>query len=120
MTAHRTGDKPGVLWQEMRAAHGYDLVNLLTEIRDSQCAMKKRMDGIEESMKEHINLAFAGGDPAGHRRAHELIISNIEEKRRLRVAIQEKTISGLIWAAVLWLALAVWSQIKISLGLPPN
>jgi len=116
----RQDDKPGILWQEMMAPHGDALVNLLTEIRDSQCAMKKRIDGMEQSMKEHINLAFAGGDPEGHRRAHEIMIQTMEEKRRLRVAIQEKTISGLIWAAVLWLALAAWSQIKIALGLPPT
>ena len=120
MTGPRIGDKPGVLWQEMRATHGDALVNLLTEIRDSQCAMKKRIDGMEQNMKEHINMAFAGGDPDGHRRAHELMILAMEERRRLRVAIQEKTISGLIWAAVLWLALAAWSQVKIALGLPPN
>jgi hypothetical protein len=50
-----------------------------------------------------LTQAFPGSDTDGHRRYHEIQIEKVAEMRRLRVAIQEKTISGLIWAGVLWL-----------------
>ena len=52
---------------------------------------------------DHLVSAFPAGDMDGHRRYHELQIARVEEIRRLRVAIQEKTIAGLVWAGMLWL-----------------
>lgn len=74
------------LWQEQ--AHklgGEDLVGKISEIAD----------GIRD-----IKSAFPDSNFEGHRRFHELEIEKFAERRRLRIAIQEKTISGLIWAGV--------------------
>lgn len=57
---------------------------------------------IRENIKK-LTMAFPGGDIEGHRRYHEAQIEKIAEIRRLRIAIQEKTISALVWAGVLWL-----------------
>jgi len=57
-----------------------------------------------------LRNAFPGGDIDGHRRAHETMIELLEERRKLRVAIQEKTISGLIWAAIVAGATAVYQH----------
>ena len=54
--------------------------------------------------------AFPGGDIEGHRRAHETMIELLEERRKLRIAIQEKTISGLIWAALVAAITSVYHQ----------
>ena len=54
--------------------------------------------------------AFPGDDVEGHRRAHEAQIEMVEEKRKLRIAIQEKTISGLIWAALVALGTALYHE----------
>lgn len=62
-----------------------------------------------------IEKAFPGGDIDGHRRYHELMIERTSEVRRLRVAIQEKTISGLLWALIIGIGLAVWSYVKTAL-----
>lgn len=64
-----------------------------------------------------INSGFPAGDPESHRRYHETIIEDLAERRRLRQAIQEKTISGLIWAALVGLGATVWYGILARLGL---
>lgn len=66
---------------------------------------------------EVINLkkAFPSGDTDGHRRYHELIIEQIEAKKRLRQAIIEKTIPGILWAALVWVGIACWNSIKAGL-----
>ena len=103
--------------------NGRPIADILTDILECQKKMDARIEGfeghIEKHLIAHIDKAFAGGDPDGHRRAHEAMINLIEEKRKLRVAIQEKTISGLIWGAMIWLCLAAWARIKMELGLPP-
>lgn len=57
-----------------------------------------------------IRGAFPGGDVEGHRRAHEAMMELLEERRRLRRAIQEKTISGLIWAGIVAAITSVYHQ----------
>ena len=114
----------GVLWQEeLRRLGGEQLVVLLTEIRDAQRIMDKRMDDIESgigtAIEKHVKIAFAGGDAEGHRRAHEVMIEMLEERRKLVAAIKEKTISGLIWGGTIWMGIAILNQIRHAMGIPP-
>lgn len=114
----------GILWQEeLRKLGGEQLVSMLTQIRDAQESMNARMDNIENgigaAIQQHISIAFAGGDAEGHRRAHETMIAMMEERRKMYASIREKTLSGLLWAAVVWGGLAILTRIKIELGLPP-
>jgi len=71
-------------------------------------AIERRQDDLERRFVE----AFPGGDHVGHCRYHELMIEDLAEKRRLREAVQQKTISGLVWAGVVGLAYAVWQYLK--------
>ena len=73
-----------------------------------------RMKKAEADIIE-LKAAFPNGDVAGHCRYHEVMIQKLEETRRLRVAIQEKTISGLIWAAILAGGTAIWHAVKDAL-----
>lgn len=114
----------GVLWQdELRKLGGEQLVTVLTEIRDSQCNMGKRINGLEngigKAIEEHVKMAFAGSDPEGHRRAHEVMIEMLEERRKLVAAVKEKTISGLFWALAIWMGIAIPNQIRHAIGIPP-
>lgn len=70
-----------------------------------------RLEAVEEDVAA-LKRAFPSGDVEGHRRYHELMIEQIEERRRLRRAISEKTISGLIWAGMVGMGVAVLHYLK--------
>jgi hypothetical protein len=40
------------------------------------------------------------------------MIEGIDAKKRLREAIMQKTIAGLVWGAMIGLGLAVWQYLK--------
>lgn len=94
-----------------------DFVEHSTKRHDAQ---EKRLITAEEGIAD-LKDAFPAADLSGHRRYHELIIRRTEEIRRLRVAIQEKTISALVWILLLWLAKMLWEgsvkAIAISMGI---
>lgn len=124
MSTSKNNNNAGVLWQdELRKLGGDQLVTVLTEIRDSQCKMGKRIDALESgigiAIETHVKQAFAGGDPEGHRRAHEVMIEMLEERRKMVAAIKEKTISGLAWALTIWVGIAILNQIRHVMGVPP-
>ncbi len=84
------------------------ILNILNDhddkIQDLEMATKK------------LYSAFPSGDVDGHRRYHDLIIQRNLEIRQLRIAIQEKTLSGLAWGSMAFLGFAVWNYIKYLLG----
>ncbi len=94
------------------------LAPLFTGILDAQAKIAERLENAEFQLTGHgeriLNLedAFPDADTEGHRRYHQTMIEMLEEKRKLRVAIQEKTISGLVWAGLLFVGLACWQYIK--------
>ena len=99
------------LWQEQARQIGGD--ELVVTIEN----MAKDIHDIKKSVSDLSHSAFPGGDIEGHRRYHASMIERTEEIRRLRRAIQEKTISGLIWALIVFLGLCVLSYIS---GKPPT
>ena len=104
--------------QEARKLGGENLVDVITEIRDGQREMIKQLTDIkEENMARDSSIAqlkdaFPANDYGGHRRYHELLIAGLEERRKLRIAIQEKTIGGLIWAGLVLMGLSLWQYFK--------
>ncbi len=78
----------------------------------------ERIDGLERwrtDLERRFAEAFPGGDHVGHCRYHDIMIEQVEERRRLRQAIQEKTISGLVWAAIVGIGYSVWEYTKAHL-----
>lgn len=69
----------------------------------------------QADMEKRFAGAFPGGDHVGHCRYHQLMIEHIEENRRLRRAVVEKTIAGLVWGGLAGLAIAVWQYIKVQI-----
>lgn len=80
--------------------------------------MQQQLDEIKTDLGklsekvDNVLKAFPDSDIEGHRRYHELIIEDMAERRRLRQAIKEKTISGLLWAVLVWLGYAVLHEIQ--------
>lgn len=92
-------------------------------VSPDQVLTDERLDDLErfrdvdfKSWREDVDRRFAeafpGGDHVGHCRYHRLMIEHTEEVRRLRQAILEKTISGLIWAGIVIGGAAVWFYLK--------
>lgn len=97
------------LWQDQaRQLGGGELVAII-----------ERMGQDIHHIKKSLTAPFPGGDIEGHLRYHQLMIERNNELRRLRVAIQEKTISGLIWAALAFLGLCIYNYF-VSGGKPPT
>ena len=102
-----------MMWQEdARKAGGEKLVLVIAQMLESQRRTEDRLTELEAMLKDHVGEAFPGGDAEGHRRAHEAMIELTNEKRRLRAAIMEKTLSGLVWSLVIALGVAAWEYIK--------
>ncbi len=94
------------LWQKQaRTLGGDDLVDALESMADDIAEIKRT-----------LSRAFVGGDADGHRRYHELVQERNAELRRLRIAIQEKTISALIWSIIVGISIAVWHEIVSVVG----
>ncbi len=119
------------LWQQQaREFGGEDLISTInalmqaqqtmsqaqTTLAASQATMAADVNSIKKSFSDLVVLAFPGGDADSHRRYHDLMIRRNEEIRRLRIAIQEKTISGLIWAFIVFLGMCVWTFISSNKG----
>lgn len=66
----------------------------------------------QSDVERRFAEAFPGADHVGHCRYHQLMIEDIDAKKRLRQAVLEKTISGLVWSLVVALGVAAWQWIK--------
>lgn len=97
-----------------------EIINLLQNIEQGQRETLKRVEKLEDRLEAHsavsktnheaVMAAFPGNDAEGHRRFHETQILILEEKRQLKKAIQEKTISGLIWSGLVASGTAIYQQ----------
>jgi hypothetical protein len=104
------------LWQQEAAKIGGEsLVHVITEVKEGQEKIIERLDTIEESHQQTIREvsrfkdAFPSGDFESHQRYHAMLIEQLAERRRLRIAIQEKTISGLVWSGIVAIGYALWN-----------
>lgn len=91
------------------------VVTVLRSIDKHQIETNEKLDSMGKKI-DTVIAAFPNGDFEGHRRYHETMIEMLTERRRLRQAIQEKTISGLIWAGLVGIGVAVWHEIASLLG----
>lgn len=75
----------------------------------------ERLEALErwkDEFEGKFKSAFASGDHEGHRQYHEMMMEAQRDRKRLIAAVKEKTISGLIWAGVVMVGLALWQWIK--------
>lgn len=75
-----------------------------------------QLSGDVKMLSETVTRAFPAGDIDGHRRYHEVMILDIESRKKLTQAIIEKTISGLIWSLVVGLGISIWHELLRVLG----
>lgn len=98
------------LWQQQAQKLGGEaLVEVIENMADD-------IHEIRKSMEDLVKTAFPNGDVIGHSSYHKAMIDRNEELRRLRRAVEEKTLSGLIWAFLVFLGLCVFNYV---IGLKP-
>lgn len=87
------------------------VVRALRQMDKHQLETVEKIDSLGKDINKKLDIissAFPSSDFEGHRRYHETVIELLAERRRLRIAIQEKTISGLIWVGIVGMGTAVW------------
>ena len=90
----------------------------LRSFMDESTEVQHRIEQKVDNMLDKMRSAFPNGDIEGHRRYHELKIEELAERRRLRVAIQEKTISSLLWSGIILIAAAIANYLGFNVGGP--
>jgi hypothetical protein len=94
------------------------LLELVKQVHDSQKALDVKLTAhmmnetgeLAEAITKLMSEAFPAGDPDGHRRHHELVIQQAEERAKFW---QEMRVAAAKWAglAVLsFLVIAAWQQ----------
>lgn len=77
--------------------------------------LQERFQRIEDQLRilnEKIEKGFPAGDPIEHRKAHEQYIKDAAERAVLWQSIREKTITGIIWAGLIFLSTSLWEYLK--------
>ena len=101
-------------------------LNALTEDRVQlmiQTAVQQALTTHEQHLVQHMDRQFAalrqtfaeafpGGDPHGHRLAHEKQIANASWWDKTKSDAVSKVTAAGLWAVVVFLAVAAWEHIK--------
>jgi hypothetical protein len=85
--------------------------------------LERRLGKFEDKMLLHMDAKFAqlhkiitdgypNGDPHGHRMAHEKMIRDADGWSKIKGDILSKFLTGGLWIAAAYLALAVWQAFK--------
>lgn len=94
---------------------------LLRDLVTGQAQLLERVTEIETELQRQAAAAaafvraFPSGDLEGHRRYHELMIEDIETRKRMTRAITEKALGGIVLGAVAFIAAAVMFYVKAQL-----
>jgi hypothetical protein len=70
------------------------------------------MDNQFKALRQSFADAFPGGDPHGHRIAHEKAIANASWWDKAKGDAFSKVTAAGLWAIVVFLAVAAWEHIK--------
>ena len=70
------------------------------------------MDKQFAALRHTFSEAFPGGDPHGHRIAHEKAIRNAGWWDKIKSEAASKTITAGLWVTMAFIAAAIWEHIK--------
>lgn len=101
-----------------------DRVELLIEravseaLEDHEAKMVRHMDQNFHRLETMFASAFPGGDPAGHRMAHETQIKQAVGWEKLKSEVVSKFLTGGLWMAAGWGLLALWNSFLANVRTP--
>lgn len=81
---------------------------LVTHEQHLMLHMDKQFAALRQTFAE----AFPGGDPHGHRIAHEKAIRNASWWDKIKSEAASKTITAGLWVTMAFIAAAIWEHIK--------
>lgn len=70
-----------------------------------------RLDKMDARMAR-LEAGFVGGDPEGHRRYHELVIEQMEDKKKIRRELMAHLIKSSSWVALSGVVWFLFSRSK--------
>ena len=85
---------------------------LIAALKAHEAHITQHMDKQFEGLKESFAQAFPGGDPHGHRLAHEKAIRDATGWDKIKADVVGKFLTGGLWVAAGWLLFLVWESIK--------
>ena len=83
-----------------------------TALETHEQQLMQHMDKQFAALKQSFADAFPGGDPHGHRIAHEKAIAKAGWWDKTKSDAFSKVASAGLWAVVVFLAIAAWEHIK--------
>lgn len=101
-TASLTEDRVALMIQEAVQA----------ALRNHEQHLTAHMDKQFAALRQSFNDAFPGGDPHGHRMAHERFIAQATWWERVKGDAASKLATAGIWAVCGFFALAAWEYFK--------
>lgn len=113
---------------ERRSANGEAaILGLITSIHHTLNDLKKIVDDhvkkepeeIAKQIKEMVTEGFPDGLP-NHKVAHQSLIDQALDRRQLFKKVRETTVSGVVWAVVIFVGFSLWEGLRAKLGLPPG
>lgn len=81
-------------------------------LQQQQDRILAAMDERFEDLSSTFKSAFPGGDPHGHRIAHEKAIESAGWWDRIKGDAISKTVTGSVWVFLACVAVAVWEHVK--------
>jgi hypothetical protein len=85
---------------------------LTNALEQHENKMLVHLDTKFEQVVTAFASAFPGGDPHGHRLAHEKAIRTATEWDKMKADVTSKFLSAGLWATVGFVAFAVWDSVK--------
>jgi hypothetical protein len=101
MSAPPNEKRPANLYQVDQSIHSYIDLKVAAAV---ESAFSRHIG----ELREFMQLGFPDGDLDGHRRYHEEQIEMMKAKRRMYDSIAEKTMTGLLWALIVAVGVALW------------
>jgi len=74
-----------------------------------------QLDTRFKHLEERIASGFPDGDMVAHRKVHEKYIADAADRAALWKSVRERTITGVVWGAFLFVGVAIWEWLKLEI-----
>jgi hypothetical protein len=101
------------------AIQGADAKAIMSQLYGMQTTMNRehaensgRLDRVEKNMQDLAKQAVPGGDWEGHRRYHEAVIEEMNERKRMWREIRLNVLKLSSWGLIVWMLSLLANNVK--------